>query len=166
MSINADQLPDSPTLNDARGLASALPDSEHREITAALLSATLLVPVPSSSIPKSTSKASASSSSDPSASSSEQQFIYAASTRAFIVRTLDLLDISYRHLLGAESALSKELYKKVKEKEDELKEGSETLRKKKENGWGGSWGRMAATVGGVTVRVKSMASLGCHSDIH
>lgn len=150
-------MPDSPTLDDARGLASTLPDSEHGEITAALLSATLLVPVSPSPTTQSNSKSSTSSSSDPSTSSSDQQLVYAASTRAFIVRTLDLLNISYRHLLSAESALSKELYKKVKEKEDDLKESSEALRKKKEDGWGGSWGRMAATVGGVTVRVQSIS---------
>lgn len=80
-----------------------------------------------------------------------ESLIYAASTRAFISRTLEILDISYRHLLAAEMALSHELYHQLKEAE--LKERGEAIRKEKEQGWGGSWGRWAATAGGVTVRI-------------
>lgn len=47
--------------------------------------------------------------------------------------------------------LSHELYDKLKEAE--LKERGEAIKKEQEQGWGGSWGRWAATAGGVTVSI-------------
>lgn len=52
--------------------------------------------------------------------------------------------------------LSRELYDKLKE--EEMKERSETIRKAKEQGWGGSWGRLAATAGGITVSFVKLQS--------
>lgn len=75
---------------------------------------------------------------------------YAASTRAFIACTLLLLNISLDHLVEAERMFSHDLYHHAKE-DAEMKEKSEKLRKEKEEGWGGSWGRRLATAGGVTV---------------
>lgn len=148
--MNPDRLPDSPTVDDARALAPSLPDAIHGDVATALLTATLLVPLPTTTNPSSATKQDEIKAvAEKSPSKAVEQFVYTASTRAYICRTLELLDISYRHLLSVETTLSKELYQKVKEAE--LKEGSEELRKKKEQGWGGSWGRALATAGGVTV---------------
>lgn len=126
----------------------------HGDVATALLTATLLVSAPTAGASSSGAKQDEIKiASDVSRSSDKakavEQFVYTASTRAYICRTLELLDISYRHLLSVEMTLSKELYQKVKEAE--MMEGSEELRKKKEQGWGGKWGRALATAGGVTV---------------
>ncbi|KAF8323877.1 DUF726-domain-containing protein [Clavulina sp. PMI_390] len=157
LSIQTDHLPDEPSVEGARGLSSSFSDAYHPEVASILLTSTLLAP---SSIAKDTSKpvsllqkANPFSNSTPSKSKADSeatpQFAYNASTRAFIARTLDILDISYRHLLAAEVILSHELYEKFKEAE--LKSRGEAIRKEKEDGWGGSWGRWAATAGGVTL---------------
>lgn len=108
-------------------------------------------PTQSPAAPSSTPKILTTPHPSSSKSSSSEDLVYAASTRAFIFRTLDLLNVSRRHLLSSEVVLSKDLYHKLKE--SELKERGEELRKEKEQGWGGSWGRWAATGAGVTVSI-------------
>lgn len=145
------------TEDDARGLASSFAPNEHAKIASALLSYTLLASSTGSDSASANGKSSSLKSLLPSSSASESQapseVAYSASTRAFIARTLLLLNISFDHLLDAERVFSNELYHHIKDAE--MKEKSEKMRKDKEEGWGGSWGRRIATVGGVTVSTFS-----------
>lgn len=75
--------------------------------------------------------------------------MYSASTRAFLCRVLALLSIPYHELLYAERQFSRQLYDQAQKAA--MKDKSEEIRKEKEHGFGGKWGRMAATAGGVVV---------------
>ncbi|QRW26051.1 membrane protein [Rhizoctonia solani] len=74
-------------------------------------------------------------------------FGYTAASRAFLAQTLELLSIPMKVLLEVEKDLGRDLFEELKEAE--MKEKSEAARKEQENGWGGKWGRWAATGGGV-----------------
>ncbi|KAF8336265.1 uncharacterized protein EI90DRAFT_3045098 [Cantharellus anzutake] len=92
------------------------------------------------------------SSSNPESNQEATTLTYEASNRAFISQTLEILGISIKELLDAERTLSEELYAHViKKQESIMQEQSERIRRSKEEGWGGKWGRMAATVGGVAL---------------
>ncbi|KAH7337457.1 hypothetical protein B0J17DRAFT_428691 [Rhizoctonia solani] len=143
LGIDTQILPPEPSLLDAESLAGPISHEDHVKVTSALLTATIL--------PSPTSKEEANKqSSDAKASETvARAFGYTATSRAFLSRTLELLSIPMEALLEAEKTLGRSLFEELKEAE--MKEKSEAARKEQENGWGGKWGRWAATGGGIVL---------------
>ncbi|KZW03410.1 DUF726-domain-containing protein [Exidia glandulosa HHB12029] len=93
----------------------------------------------------------------PAVTDQKQELNYTASGRAFIIRTLEVLDIPLQVLLDAERQIADELFSQLAGATKE-KEEVENARKQREHGWGGSFGRWAATgvgvvLGGVAIGV-------------
>jgi hypothetical protein len=65
-------------------------------------------------------------------------------------RTFQLLGIPYDDLLAAEDHVAQGPYHELKSREVDQKK-TDAARKSQEEGWGGYWGRMAATAAGVIV---------------
>lgn len=120
-------LPVSPTPLDVSHFVHAVPPEKHSALVLSVLSLCLL-PNTSEKAPK-------------------VPLNYSAASRAFLSHALSLLSIKYEHLLAAEDHVAQGLYHELKDAE--MKAKSEEARKEQEQGWGGKWGRVAATVGGV-----------------
>ncbi|KAG9009432.1 hypothetical protein FRB90_008345 [Tulasnella sp. 427] len=133
LNIPLDSLPSNPTPLDVSHFAHAIPSPEHHATVLALLSACLL---PSATASKSDKPGSA-------------PLGYTPASRALLWCALSLLQIPHEHLLSAEDHVSQGLYAELKNAE--IKAQSEAARKEHEEGWGGKWGRLAATVGGVII---------------
>lgn len=139
--ISTETLPPEPTLQDAESLSGTISSKDHADITSALLTATI---VPS---PKTKDEAHKQSSTAKASEAVARAFGYTAASRAILAHTLELLSIPITNLLKMEKSLGRDLFQELKEAE--MKEKSEAARKEQENGWGGKWGRWAATGGGV-----------------
>lgn len=133
LEIPYDSLPPGPKPEDIHKMSQMIPESDHENVVLSVLSICLL---PQTSTPASSS---------PSA-----PLYYTASERAFLSRTLQLLDIPYKDLLSAEDHVAQGLYRELKSREVDQKK-TDTARISQEEGWGGYWGRMAATAAGVIV---------------
>ncbi|KAG9121377.1 hypothetical protein FRC07_002689 [Ceratobasidium sp. 392] len=141
LGVNPDNLPPEPSLQDAEPLSKTISPNNHVSITSVLLTATI---VPSS---KAKDELDKQSSGAKASETVAKAFGYSAAGRAVLARTLELLSIPITRLLEVENALSRDLFEELKEAE--MKEKSEAARKEQEHGWGGKWGRWAATGGGV-----------------
>lgn len=128
LEISADALPAAPAPTDIARLSSTFPPSSHRDVVLTVLSLCLL--------PNSRTE-----------TGSTPPLYYLASDRVFFNHTLTLLSIPYTQLLDAEDHVSRGLYHQVKRMEMEAR--AEAARKEQEEGWGGRWGRWAATAGGI-----------------
>ncbi|KAG8715037.1 hypothetical protein FRC11_005997 [Ceratobasidium sp. 423] len=104
-------------------------------------------PAPAHVRPKSKDEANKQSSDAKASEAVAKAFGYTAASRAFLSWTLELLSISIPVLLEVEKTLGRDLFEELKEAE--MKEKSEAARKEQEHGWGGKWGRWAATGGGI-----------------
>ena len=133
LGIDINSLPDMPTEEDVRTFSAMVPPELHRTVVEALLSLAMA----QHSTPSSTG------------SSQIPALVYSAGARAFLCRVLALLCIPYHELLYAERQISQQLYDQAQKAE--MKDKSEEIRKEKEHGFGGKWGRIAATAGGVVV---------------
>lgn len=133
LNIPLDGLPLNPTPLDVLRFTHAIPPSEHHATVLSLLSACLLPSAAPSKSKKETPAA----------------LNYTPATRALLWYSLSLLQIPHEHLLAAEDHVSQGIYTELKNAE--MKAKSEAARKEQEEGWGGKWGRLAATVGGVIV---------------
>jgi hypothetical protein len=129
LGVDTNSLPDMPTEEDVTMVAPEL----HRTVVEALLSFAMA----QRSVPSNTG------------SSQTPALVYPASARAFLCRVLALLSIPYNELLYAECQISQQLYGQAQKAE--MRDKSEEIRKEKEHGFGGKWGRIAATAGGVVV---------------
>lgn len=134
LSTPLDGLPLNPTPLDVSHFTHAIPPSEHHATVLALLSACILPSAASSKAKKE----------NPAAA-----LHYTPATRALLWYSLSLLQIPHEHLLAAEDHVSQGIYTELKNAE--MKAKSEAARKEQEEGWGGKWGRLAATVGGVII---------------
>ncbi|KAG8902612.1 hypothetical protein FRC00_008704 [Tulasnella sp. 408] len=134
LKVPLDSLPSNPTPLDVTHFAHAIPSSEHHATVLSLLSACLL---PSASPSKSKQ------------GNQPAPLNYTPATRALLWYSLSLLQIPHEHLLVAEDHVSQGLYAELKNAE--MKAKSEAARKEQSEGWGGKWGRLAATVGGVII---------------
>ncbi|CAE6431108.1 unnamed protein product [Rhizoctonia solani] len=141
LGIDTQILPPEPSIHDAESLTGPISHEDHARITSALLIATIL---PS---PKSKEEANKQSSDAKASETVARAFGYTATSRAFLSRTLELLSIPMEVLLEVEMTLGRNLFEELKEAE--MKEKSEAARKEQEHGWGGKWGRWAATGGGI-----------------
>jgi hypothetical protein len=119
-----------PTEEDVKALSVMVSPDLHHNVVEVLLSHALVQRSISSSA----------------GSSQAPTLMYSASARAFLCRVLASLSIPYHELLSAERQFSQQLYDQA-----QMKDRSEELRKEKEHGFGGKWGRIAATAGGVVV---------------
>jgi hypothetical protein len=152
LEIDPQILPPEPSLQDAESLSGTISPNDHTSITSVLLTATI---VPSS---KAKAEAQKQSSEVKASETVAKAFGYSAAGRAVFARTLELLSIPMTRLLEVEQTLGRELFEELKEAE--MKEKSEAARKEQEHGWGGKWGRWAATGGGVIVSGLSYRPLG------
>ncbi|KAF8684997.1 hypothetical protein RHS04_01055 [Rhizoctonia solani] len=141
LDIDHQILPPEPSVLDAESLTGPISHNDYHSITSALLTATIL---PS---PKAKEEANKKSTTTKSSETVARAFGYTAASRAFLAQTLELLSIPMKVLLEVEKDLGRDLFEELKEAE--MKEKSEAARKEQENGWGGKWGRWAATGGGV-----------------
>ncbi|KAG8685883.1 hypothetical protein FRC09_014482, partial [Ceratobasidium sp. 395] len=141
LGIDPRNLPPDPSLQDAEPLSGTVLPNDHPLIASALLTATV-VPSPKTKerMDKQPSEAKASE-------TVAKAFGYSAAERAVLAYTLQLLSIPISRLLEVEKTLGRDLFEELKEAE--MKEKSEVARKEQEHGWGGKWGRWAATGGGV-----------------
>jgi hypothetical protein len=133
LGVDINSLPDLPTEEDVKTFSTMVPPEVHRTVVKVLLSLALAQRSNPSSI----------------VSFQIPVLVYSASTRAFLCHVLALLSIPYHELLHAERQVSQQLYDQVQTAE--MKDKSEEIRKEKEHGFGGKWGRMAATAGGAVV---------------
>lgn len=141
LEIDHRTLPPEPSLQDVEPLAKMIIPSDHMSIVSALLIATVMRGSKAKEeVDKHSSEARATE-------MAAKSFGYSAGARAVIARTLELLSIPIANLLEAEGTLGRELFHQLKEAE--MKEKSEAARREQEDGWGGKWGRWAATGGGV-----------------
>ncbi|KAJ1301256.1 hypothetical protein OPQ81_003664 [Rhizoctonia solani] len=134
-------LPPDPSIHDAESLTGPISHEDYHKITSALLTATIL---PS---PNAKEEANKQSYDAKDSETVAKVFGYTAVSRAFLSRTLELLSIPVIVLLEVERTLGQDLFEELKEAE--MKEKSEAARKEQEDGWGGKWGRWAATGGGI-----------------
>ncbi|CAE6451340.1 unnamed protein product [Rhizoctonia solani] len=141
LGIEPQILPPEPSIHDAESLTGPISHEDHDKIASALLTATIL---PSS---KTRNEANKRSSNIKASETVAKAFGYTAPSRAFLSRTLELLSISMAVLLEVEQTLGRGLFEELKEAE--MEEKSEAARKEQEHGWGGKWGRWAATGGGI-----------------
>ncbi|CEL53296.1 putative membrane protein F35D11,3 OS=Caenorhabditis elegans GN=F35D11.3 PE=3 SV=2 [Rhizoctonia solani AG-1 IB] len=141
LAIDHQILPPEPSILDAESLTGPISHSDYHKITSTLLAATIL---PS---PKAKEEANERSNDGKPSEKVARAFGYTAASRAFLAQTLELLSIPIKVLLEVEKALGHDLFEELKEAE--MKEKSEAARKEQEHGWGGKWGRWAATGGGV-----------------
>ncbi|KAB5592974.1 membrane protein [Ceratobasidium theobromae] len=134
-------LPPNPSVKDAEVMVGNVSPEDHLNITSALLTATI--------VPSSKPREEPDRQPRPAEASEKiaRAFGYTAASRALLARTLELLCIPIGNLLEAEKTLGRDLFQELKEAE--MKEKSEAARKEQEEGWGGKWGRWAATGGGV-----------------
>ncbi|KAG8739847.1 hypothetical protein FRC10_005042 [Ceratobasidium sp. 414] len=143
LGVDSQNLPPEPTLQDAESLSKTISPDNHVLIASILLTATI-VPSPKAKdeVNKRPTKAKTSK-------AAEKAFGYSAAGRAILVRALELLSIPTQRLLEVEKILGRELFEELAEAE--MKEKSEAARKEQEHGWGGKWGRWAATGGGIVL---------------
>ncbi|CUA75607.1 putative membrane protein C6F6,13c [Schizosaccharomyces pombe 972h-] [Rhizoctonia solani] len=139
--IDPQILPPEPSIYDAESLTGPISHEDHDKIVSALLIATIL---PN---PKTKEEANKQPSNAKASERVARAFGYTAASRAFLSRTIELLSIPIMVLLEAEKTLGRTLFEELKEAE--MKEKSEAARKEQEDGWGGKWGRWAATGGGI-----------------
>ncbi|CAE6410300.1 unnamed protein product [Rhizoctonia solani] len=139
--IDPQILPPEPSTLDVESLTGPISHEDYDKIVSALLIATIL---PNT---KSKEQANKQSSSAKASETVATGFGYTAASRAFLSRTIDLLSIPMMVLLEVEKTLGRNLFEELKEAE--MKEKSEAARKEQEDGWGGKWGRWAATGGGI-----------------
>ncbi|KAG8884282.1 hypothetical protein FRB98_002522 [Tulasnella sp. 332] len=149
LEISYNSLPPHPLGTDIKPLAKMIQEADHTNIILSVLSLCLLPHTPSAEGTTATSPAETSTPTPP--------LYYTASERAFLTRTLELLDIPYAHLLSAEDDVAQSIYHELKSAEMDSKK-AEAARKSKEEGWGGYWGRVAATgvgivLGGVAIGI-------------
>lgn len=143
LEINPENLPSEPGLLDAESLAGIISPKDHTNITSVLLTATI---IPS---PEAKDEAHKQASEAKASEKVARAFGYTAASRSILAYALSLLSIPASTLLDVEKTLGHELFEKLKE--TEMKEKSEAARKEQEDGWGGKWGRWAATGSGVIV---------------
>jgi len=141
LEINPDSLPTEPGLSDVQSLAGTISPKDYTNIVSTLLTATI---VPSA---KTKEEAHKQSSAAKASETVAKAFGYTAPSRAILAYTLSLLSVPISILLEVEKNLGRELFNQLKQ--EEMKEKSEAARKEQEDGWGGKWGRWAATGGGV-----------------
>lgn len=145
MGVDPRILPPNPSVKDTEVMVGNVSPEDHLNITSALLTATI--------VPSSKPREEPDRQPRPAEASEKiaRAFGYTAASRALLARTLELLCIPIGNLLEAEKTLGRDLFQELKEAE--MKEKSEAARKEQEEGWGGKWGRWAATGGGVIVSV-------------
>ncbi|CAE6402805.1 unnamed protein product [Rhizoctonia solani] len=141
LAIDHQILPPEPSILDAESLTGPISHDDYHKITSSLLTATIL---PSPMAKEVANKQSANTKASETVA---RAFGYTAASRAFLAQTLELLSIPMKVLLEVEKNLGQDLFEELKEAE--MKEKSEAARKEQEHGWGGKWGRWAATGGGV-----------------
>lgn len=141
LGVRPEILPPELSLQDAESLAGMILPKDYSDVVSALLTATV---VPSS---KTKDEAHRKSSETNASEVVARAFGYTAASRAILARALELSSIPVTTLLKVEKSLGRDLFQELKEAE--MKEKSEAARKERENGWGGKWGRWAATGGGV-----------------
>ncbi|KAF8607383.1 DUF726-domain-containing protein [Ceratobasidium sp. AG-I] len=141
LGIDPINLPTEPGLPDAESLAGTISSKDYTSIASALLTATI---VPS---PKAKEEAHKQPSAAKTSEAVAKAFGYTAPSRAILTHTLSLLSIPTSTLLEVEKTSGRDLFEELKQAE--MKEKSEAARKEQEDGWGGKWGRWAATGGGV-----------------
>lgn len=149
LEISYSSLPPQPQVTDIKPLAKMIQEADHENIVLYVLSLCLLPHTPSAEAATSTTNAKSATPPPP--------LYYTASERAFLSRTLEFLDIPYAHLLNAEDHVAQGIYHELKSAELDSKK-AEAARKSKEEGWGGYWGRIAATgvgivLGGVAIGI-------------
>ncbi|KAG8892278.1 hypothetical protein FRB99_002823 [Tulasnella sp. 403] len=132
LDVDLEWLPPEPTPADVATFANEIPPEEHQSLVLSLLSICLL----------------ASTAISPNTHGEKSTLLnYSASTRTFLCQTLTLLSVDQKYLLLAEDIVADGLYNELKVAQ--MKAKSDAARKEQEQGWGGKWGRWAATAGGV-----------------
>ncbi|KZO94694.1 DUF726-domain-containing protein [Calocera viscosa TUFC12733] len=137
LKIDYGSLPTVPTGADIHPLPITGPESQ-LQLASALLSYTLFPPSSLTAVSKPIEKAAGS-------------INYPAFQRAFVSRTLSFLLVPTHTLVEAEYAASLQLMREIEKAKKGMDEKSEEARKAQEEGWGGKWGRWAATGGGLII---------------
>lgn len=151
LQLDPDVLPPSPTVDDLTPMLPQLPRSQFPLIAHTLLLSSIFPPKHDASF----QTAAAASDSSP------NSIAYTSTSRANVFQTLNLLGIDPAEIVvRQEEKVAAELFELLKKSAEadegknameKDKEGVERARKAKEDGWGGKWGRWAATGAGVVV---------------